>query len=238
MADGLELVAIRIQDESSVIAGVVAAQSRRPVVSAAGGQSCGVKRSNLRSRAGPEAPMAPRVGERDLGSIYADVGVAVVALPVALTEPDRVLALVDERGAERRHDGAVEGLRACDVAHGDRHVIEQLHGPLAPEMRQQQDEDPATYQEEVQRAARPRHGERTPWMPVGGVRMPSLSSSGPEASEGVTPVSTLRSAFEAPVSLREVAGIHGSIRGPCRQRRTSRHLAGEESDGEPGRISP
>ena len=111
MADGLDVVAVRVEHVCSVVARVVLALSGRSVVRAARCDRCCVK-----------APDRSRVVclKREM---HAEGRRAVVA-DEKLIHPEEAVAFSAELFPERLECRAVEALRRIEVAHAQMYVVE------------------------------------------------------------------------------------------------------------------
>ncbi len=124
--DDLDVVAVRIEREGRVVAGMVGALARRAVVAASAGKGCGVERLHRAAVRRLEGEvMAP--GEHARGRF------AVRSGDEQFVGPEKAVAGSAHGNAEHVEHGAVERLAGGQVAHDQLDVVDQaaavqLHG--------------------------------------------------------------------------------------------------------------
>src|SRR5262245_42195566 len=114
MANRFDVVAVGVEDEGAVVAGVVWALARRPVVAVAGGQSYPVELVHRR---------IVRSGDSDVEILGWLTRREPETAPAA-SEPDPILDLRPDTLAERIQHRLVEGSRGREIAHSDKDVVD------------------------------------------------------------------------------------------------------------------
>src|SRR5207245_5444337 len=123
MADGLDVVAVGIEDVAAVVVGVVPAQAGCAVVGAACLDRCGVEGVHLRAALGLQRNVKPPAHRLPVGLDEERRSASII-----LAEPSRRSGeLHQERESERRERLFIERLASLVVGNGEPDVIEHRH---------------------------------------------------------------------------------------------------------------
>src|SRR5260221_13010840 len=122
VADGLDVVAIRVEHEGAVIVGVVMRpRSRWAVVASARGQRRAIERVDDRARIGTKCNV-------HAGSIWRSLADPEVGLR-RHAEPGDLLELHEDAVAERRERGPIDRLGLGNVGHADAGMVDHRNLP-------------------------------------------------------------------------------------------------------------